>query len=219
VADEQGTQPNATPAVGDGSDRILTVPNVITVVRLAMLPVFLWLLFSEEDRASAALLLAVLGATDFLDGWIARHFHQVSEIGKVLDPVADRLLFFVGAGAILVDGSVPLWFALAVLVREALVSGATVALAAMGAKRIDVTWFGKAGTFGLMLAFPLFLASESTISWADTAGVLAWLTGIPGLVLSWYSAILYVPMARTALREGRESRRSGIDGPGVRSTP
>jgi cardiolipin synthase len=219
VADEQGTHPTATPAAADGSDRILTVPNVITVVRLAMLPVFLWLLFSEEDRASAALLLAVLGATDFLDGWIARHFHQVSEIGKVLDPVADRLLFFVGAGAILVDGSVPLWFALAVLVREALVSGATLALAAMGAKRIDVTWFGKAGTFGLMLAFPLFLASESTISWADTAGVLAWLTGIPGLVLSWYSAVLYVPMARTALREGRESRGSGTDRPGVRSTP
>ena len=86
--------------VGEGprTDRILTVPNVITVVRLALLPVFLWLLFAQEDRASAALLLAVLGATDFLDGYIARHFNQVSDLGKVLDPVADRLLFFVGVG-------------------------------------------------------------------------------------------------------------------------
>ncbi len=75
----------------------------------------------------------------------------------MLDPVADRLLFFVGAGAILIDGSVPTWFAVVVLVRETLVAVATLVLAAMGARRIDVTWYGKAGTFGLMFAFPLFL--------------------------------------------------------------
>ena len=119
------------------TDRILTVPNVITVVRLAMLPVFLWLLFAQEDRAKAAGLLAVLGITDFLDGYIARRFNQVSDIGKILDPVADRLLFFVGVGGILVDGSVPAWFAIAVLVREVLVAGATLALAMLGARRID----------------------------------------------------------------------------------
>src|SRR5918994_6504434 len=107
-----------------GTDRILTVPNVITVVRLCMLPVFLWLLFAKDDRANAAWLLAFLGTTDFLDGYIARHFHQVSDLGKILDPVADRLLLFVGVGGILVDGSVPTWFAIAVLVREALVAGA-----------------------------------------------------------------------------------------------
>src|SRR5688572_2557058 len=168
-----------------------------------MLPVFLWLLFAQEDRAKAAGLLAVLGITDFLDGYIARHFNQVSDIGKVLDPVADRLLFFVGAGAILIDGSVPTWFAVAVLVREALVAGATLALAALGARRIDVTWFGKAGTFGLMIAFPLFLASESTLGWADQAETFAWIAGIPGLVLGWIAAALYVPMARRALDEAR----------------
>ena len=92
---------------GERPDRILTIPNVITVVRLLCLPVFLWLLFDEENRAAAAWLLGVLGATDFVDGYIARHFNQVSELGKILDPVADRLLFFVGVGAILIDGSVP----------------------------------------------------------------------------------------------------------------
>jgi cardiolipin synthase (CMP-forming) len=201
------------------TDRILTVPNVITVVRLAMLPVFLWLLFAQEDRAKAAALLAFLGITDFLDGYIARHFDQVSDIGKVLDPVADRLLFFVGVGGILVDGSVPTWFAIAVLVREALVAGATLALAALGARRIEVTWFGKAGAFFLMIAFPLFLASESTVGWADLAETLAWIAGIPGLVLSWYSAALYVPMARQALDEGRSDEGTPTPGTGVPSTP
>lgn len=184
-------------------DRILTVPNVITSVRLGLLPLFLWLLFAQDDRAGAALLLAALGGSDFLDGYVARRFHQVSELGKVLDPVADRLLFFVGVGGILIDGSVPAWFAVAVLVREALVAVGTIGLAALGAKRIDVTWFGKAGTFCLMIAFPLFLASESNVGWADAFGTVAWLVGIPGLVLSWYAALLYLPMARRALREGR----------------
>ena len=209
--DEPGTEPR--------TDRILTVPNVITVVRLCLLPVFLWLLFGKDDRANAAWLLAFLGSTDFLDGYIARHFNQVSDLGKVLDPVADRLLLFVGVGGILVDGSVPTWFAIAVLVREGLVAGATLALAALGARRIDVTWSGKAGTFWLMIAFPFFLASESTLGWADQAEVLAWVAGLPGLALSWWAAALYVPMARVALREGRGGQGSEFDGPGVRSTP
>jgi cardiolipin synthase len=182
---------------------VLTLPNLITLARLACLPVFLWLLFGQENRVAAAALLAVLGITDWVDGYLARHLNQVSELGKILDPVADRLLFFVGAGGILIDGSVPTWFAVVVLVRETLVGGATIVLAALGARRIDVTWFGKAGTFGLMIAFPLFLASNSDLSWADAAGVLAWVAGIPGLALSLYAAALYVPMARRALSEGR----------------
>lgn len=189
------------PSNEQGTDRILTVPNVITAIRLALLPVFLWLLFVQENRAAAAGLLAVLGVTDFLDGYVARHFHQVSELGTLLDPIADRLLFFVAVGGILIDGAVPTWFAVAVLIREVLVAGASLILAAMGARRIEVTWYGKAYTLLLMIAFPLFLASESTVSWHDAAGVLAMAVGIPGLVLSWYSAALYVPIARRALRE------------------
>jgi cardiolipin synthase len=187
-------------------DRIATIPNAISVVRLACLPLFLWLLFGREDRAYAAWLLAFLGTTDFLDGYIARHFDQVSNLGKVLDPVADRLIFIVGGGAILVDGSVPTWFALTVLGRELLVGGATLVLAAMGARRIDVTWFGKAGTFGLLMAFPLFLAHESALRWWQG---WAWLTGIPGLVLSLYAMVLYVPMAKRALAEGRAEGAAG----------
>lgn len=193
------------PAGGAG---VLTLPNLVTIVRLCCLPLFLWLLFGLEDRAAAAWLLAGLGITDWVDGYLARHLGQESELGKVLDPVADRLLFLVGAGGILVDGSVPTWFAVTVLVRETLVGGATLVLGALGARRIDVTWFGKAGTFGLMIAFPLFLASHSDLSWADTAGVLAWVAGIPGLALSLYAAVLYVPLARRALAEGRDARHA-----------
>jgi cardiolipin synthase len=188
------------------SDRILTVPNVITVIRLLCLPLFLWLLFHEENRVAAAWLLGALGATDFLDGYIARHFHQTSKLGKVLDPVADRVLLFTAIIAILYDGTVPVWFALAVLIRELLVTIATLVLAAMGAKRIDVTWYGKAGTFSNMFAFPLFLGSHSTASYADVCGFLAWCFAIPGLVLSYYALFLYIPLARSALAEGRAAR-------------
>lgn len=194
-----------------GLDRIFTIPNVITFIRLGALPVFLWLLFADDNRAAAAWLLAALGTTDFLDGYIARHFNQVTNLGKVLDPVADRLIFIVGGGAILIDGAVPGWFAITVLARELLVGGATLILAALGARRIDVTWFGKAGTFGLLMAFPLFLAHESSLQWWQG---WAWLTGIPGLVLSLYAAVLYVPIARRALAEGRavEGLAAGTEG-------
>jgi cardiolipin synthase len=186
-------------------DRILTVPNVVSLARLACVPWFVWLLFGTDppDRYGAALLLAMLGCTDWIDGWIARRYRQVSTLGKVLDPTADRIMLLVGVGGILLDGSAPVWVAVAVLVREALVSLAVVALAAMGARRIDVQWAGKAGTFACMVAFPLFLTSHSTAGWADLAGTLAWLVVLPGLVLAWYAAVMYVPMARTALAEGR----------------
>ncbi|HEY3143077.1 MAG TPA: CDP-alcohol phosphatidyltransferase family protein, partial [Acidimicrobiales bacterium] len=174
--------------VNGSSHRILTLPNFITLIRLACLPWFLWLLFGAEDRAAAGWLLAALGITDWVDGYLARHLGQTSELGKVLDPVADRLLFFVGAGGILIDGSVPAWFAIVVLVRETLVGGTTVILAMLGARRIDVTWWGKAGTFGLMVAFPLFLAANSDLSWAGVADEMAWAAGIPGLALSLYAA-------------------------------
>ncbi|MEJ5254057.1 MAG: CDP-alcohol phosphatidyltransferase family protein [Acidimicrobiales bacterium] len=189
-----------------GDDRILTVPNLLTVVRLLCLPAYLWLLLGREDRVAAAVLLGGLGATDWADGYIARHFNQSSDLGRVLDPVADRMLFFVGVGGILAVGGAPLWFSVVVLVREALVGGAAVLLALLGAARIDVTWFGKAGTFCLMFAFPLFLAGSSDSGWAPAFENLAWLVAIPGLALSLYAAVLYIPIGMRALREGRAAR-------------
>lgn len=191
---------------GAGEDRILTLPNAITVVRLCTLPVFVYLLFGADDRWAAGWVLFAIGSTDWLDGYLARRLGQVSTVGKILDPVADRLLFFVGVVSIIVDGSVPVWFAVAVLVREAAVAIGTLSLAAMGATRIDVTWYGKAATFLLMGAFPAFLVGNSDNDAAGGFEVLAWAVGAPGLVLAYWSALLYVPLGRKALREGRAAR-------------
>jgi len=197
----------ATAPPSDAKDRrILTVPNLISLARLLCVPVFLHLLFGVEDRHAAAWLLGALGATDWVDGWIARRFDQGSDLGKVLDPIADRAVLFVGVVGILVDGSVPAWFAVLTLLREGLIGIAAVVLGALGARRIDVTWWGKTGTFLLMFAFPLFLASEADLNWSGIARVLAWACGIPGLAIHWYSAAGYVPAARAALREGRSAR-------------
>lgn len=187
-------------------DRVVTVPNVITVVRLMLIPVFVWLLFGQDERAGAAVLLAVLGATDWVDGFLARRWQQVSTVGKILDPTADRLLLAVGVLSILIAGAVPLWVAALTFLREGLVAVTALSLASMGARRIDVTWAGKAGTFGLMFAYPLFLAGSSDLSWADTAGVLAYVFAIPGLAFSYWSAAGYVPLARKALAEGRAGK-------------
>ncbi|HEX4904887.1 MAG TPA: CDP-alcohol phosphatidyltransferase family protein [Acidimicrobiales bacterium] len=187
----------------DGEDRILTIPNVISVVRLLMIPVFLYLLFGRDNRAGAAGLLAGLGATDWVDGYIARHFNQTSTIGKILDPTADRLMLLVSVAAIIIDGAIPTVVAVLVLFREGAVAIAALVLAALGARRIDVTWYGKAGTFGLMFAIPFFLTAESTIGWRDTAWILAWVCVVPGLVFGYIAALQYIPLGRRALAEGR----------------
>ncbi len=183
-----------------------TIPNAISVMRLACLPVFVVLLFGNENRAAAAWLLGILGMTDWCDGYIARHFNQVSELGKMLDPVADRLLFFVGITAILIDGSMPIAIGIAILAREIVVGSTTVILGILGARRIDVTWFGKAGTFANMVAVPCFLGSHSTLSYAGLLEIVAWIAVIPGLALSYYAAFLYIPLARKALDEGKADR-------------
>jgi cardiolipin synthase len=183
--------------------RIATLPNAISVLRLACVPVFVWLLADDELLAAAGL-LAVLGATDWVDGWIARHFDQGSELGKVLDPVADRILLLVAAVALVVQGSVPLVVGVLVLARELVVSVAVLALAAAGARRIDVQWVGKAGTLALMVAFPMFLWADAVHgSVHDVVLAISWFFAVVGLVLSYYAALTYVPIARQALQDGR----------------
>jgi cardiolipin synthase len=189
--------------------RIVTVPNVITLVRLLCVPVFVWLLADDELLAAAGL-LAVLGTTDWVDGWVARRFDQGSDLGKVFDPVADRILLLVAGVALIVQGSVPLVVGILVLAREVLVSVAVLALAAAGARRIDVQWVGKAGTLALMFAFPLYLWADAIHGTAsDIVLAAAWFMAICGLAFSYYAALTYVPLARAALREGRSTTAAG----------
>jgi cardiolipin synthase (CMP-forming) len=213
---DQGTPPETrdepVEVVREGWAGVLTVPNLVTLVRLGCVPWFLWLLFEHDDRVGAGALLAVLGATDWVDGWIARRFHQTSTVGKVLDPTADRIMLGVAMVAVLVDGSVPGWVAWLVLVREVLVSVVVLALAALGAARVDVLWVGKTGTFLNMFAFPFFVigAGVDPGGGHDLLRVLGWACVVPGLAFSWYALWLYVPLARTALREGRSARSRDV---------
>jgi cardiolipin synthase (CMP-forming) len=193
-----------------GQDQILTAPNVITMMRLLCIPLFLWLLFGLDEQTAAAVLLAALGATDWVDGYVARRFHQVSTLGKILDPTADRILVGTAVIAVIVHGAVPLWFGLATLAREVLVSIMVVLLAALGAARIDVLWVGKAGTFALLASYPGFLLSYGTAAWQGPIRVAAWVVGLLGLALAWYAAASYIAPARVALRQGRTARRSAV---------
>src|SRR6516225_9275269 len=136
-------------------NRIITIPNGISLVRLALVPVFLWLLWKPDpEPVAAAALLAFLGATDWVDGYIARHFDQGSELGKILDPTADRVLLVAGAIALLAAdlGTAVNLMMCIILVREVLIAAAGISLAVAGARRINVVWAGKAGTLALMFA-------------------------------------------------------------------
>lgn len=189
-----------------GEDRILSLPNVVTTLRLVLVPVFVWLLVQPHHRDwfAAAVLLAVLGSTDWVDGQLARRLDQVTTVGKVLDPTADRVLLATAAIGILVAGAVPLPIAVIALTREGLVAVAAIGLALAGVRRIDVTLIGKAGAFGLMCAFPLFLAGHSTVGWHHGALVLAWIAAVVGLVLGWVSILVYIPLVRSAMADRSE---------------
>jgi cardiolipin synthase len=189
-------------------DRILTAPNVITMMRLLCIPLFLWLLFADHRQILAAFLLAALGATDWVDGFVARRYHQVSTLGKILDPAADRILVGTAVISVMIYHAAPLWFGFATIAREVLVSIMVVALASLGAARIDVLWVGKAGTFALMTAYPGFLLTYGTAHWQHDLRVLVWIIGGIGLTLAWIAAASYVAPARKAFREGRAARRS-----------
>ncbi len=180
---------------------MLTWPNLITLVRLLCIPIFVWLLLSQHQRGAAAWLLGALGATDWVDGYVARRFDQTSEFGRLFDPTVDRLLFLVGVTVILIDGSIPLLVAVLILGREGIVAVAALILGAIGIPPFDVTWAGKTGALLLMFAVPLFLGGQSSLSYAELLQVLSWIFAVPGIAAAWFSLLFqYVP---STLREIR----------------
>lgn len=201
MADTESVVDAPPPAI---FDNLWTLPNLFTLARLLCLPLFLYLLFGQDNRAGAAWLLAGLASTDWVDGWLARRLDQTSEFGKVFDPTVDRVLFIVSVTAIIIDGTIPLWFALAVLVREVLVGG-VVAFATLflHMERFGVTWLGKLATFLLMGAVPSFLIGSTDVWEAPFFAVLAWVFGIPGLILSYWTGIAYIPLIRSGIERGR----------------
>jgi len=185
---------------------VITVPNAITGIRLLLLPVFVVMLLRDDQRAGAALLLGVLGMTDWVDGWIARKFNQTSSFGMVFDPFVDRALFVVGTGSVLIDGGVPFWFCAMILAREIFVGVMMIVGTSMGMKRFAVSVWGKRYTFLLMTSVPLLLLGSSSHFTSDAAEVTGWVLGVPGIVMSYVVAIRYIPIVLLNVRVGRAER-------------
>ena len=189
------------------SNRVLTIPNLITLVRLLCLPIFLWLLFNVEDKSAAAWLLGGLGATDWVDGWVARRLKQQSDFGAIFDPTVDRGLFIVAVLAIVIDSSMPIWLAVAILVREITVALAMATATVFGMKRFAVSIWGKRYTFLLMFAVPLMLLSADKGRGSDMVLILSWVFAVPALTMSYLTAFGYIPKIRENLRVGRQTRQ------------
>ena len=189
--------------------QIPTVPNLVTVLRLGCLPVFCWLLFGPGDRLAAGILLGALGASDFVDGYLARRLDQATELGAILDPVADRFMFFAAVISMLVSGDVALWFGIVALVREFGLSTGTLVLASRRLGWLGVNAWGKAGSFGLMFAFPLFLIGRADIPGAGGWTIAGWVWGVPSLAVAWYGAYLYVLASRRALAGASQAAPGG----------
>lgn len=195
------------------SGRVLTVPNLLTALRLACLPFFVWLLTWPDGRGdlAAGFLLGSLGLTDTLDGRIARRFHQESALGKVADPLVDRVLVLCAVLGCAFTGALPWWVAYLVLARELFMLLGGVVLALKGLRQMDVSKAGKAGALGMMVALPWFLIGHAHFRLRTEFSVGAWVAVIFGLVLAWWAAAGYVPRARRALAQ----RGSGPPPPGL----
>ena len=181
-------------------DRLLTVPNVLSVIRLAGVPLFLWLLLGPKADGWALVVLVASGVTDWLDGKLARWLNQMSRFGALLDPAADRLYTLATVVAFVIRDIVPWWVAAILVGRDVLVFVCLWLLRRAGFGPPEVTYMGKAATFALMYAFPFLLLAQGSSTAATIARPIAYAFAIWGSVLFVWSGLLYVFQARSALR-------------------
>jgi cardiolipin synthase len=177
------------------TERVLTVPNVLSALRLVGVPVFLWLIFTERDGWAIAL-LAVSGFTDYLDGVIARRFHQISRVGQLLDPAADRLYILAALIGLSYREVIPWWLLVVLVARDVYIACFLPALRRRGLDALPVHFLGKAATFNLLYAFPLLLLGEGAGWVHDLAHVLGWAFAVWGTALYWWAGLLYTVQFR-----------------------
>lgn len=180
------------------SSRVLTLPNAISFARLLAVPYFWYVLIGQGRIGLAAVLIFVIGSTDWVDGYLARRLHQESEVGAFLDPLADRLMIASAIIGGLVTDVLPAVIGVPLIAREILVATGALYLAVRGGGRIEVRYLGKLATFLLYGAIPSFyLAAADIVPWLFAPA--AWTAGTAGLVLYWIVAARYAQDIRTAL--------------------
>lgn len=173
------------------TNRVATLPNALSLVRLLGVPLFLWLVLGPHADAWAFLVLMVAGFTDWLDGKLARSLGQTSRLGQLLDPTADRLYIVAVVVGFAIRGIIPVWLAVALPARDLLLFCLVPLLRTRGVTALPVHFLGKAATAALLYAFPLLLLGDGPGSWHELARVLGWAFAIWGTGLYWWAGILY----------------------------
>jgi CDP-diacylglycerol--glycerol-3-phosphate 3-phosphatidyltransferase len=193
--------PQVAAALGSGtaaapSDRVLTIPNGLSLARLLGIPLFMWLALGPKADGYAFGVLARAAVTDYLDGRIARQFNMASRLGALLDPVADRLYIAATLVVLVLRDIVPLWLVVVLVGRDVLLSGTLPILRRHGYGPLPVHFMGKAATFALLYALPLLLISHGAGSLTEGIRVLGWAFALWGTALYWWAGILYVSQVR-----------------------
>ena len=196
MTERDASPPAPTPGISSG--RILTVPNVISFLRIATIPLFFALIIDEDTTKAGLILFAVVAATDWVDGVVARATGQVSEFGKVLDPVADRLAIAAGLIALVIRGAFPLWAALLILIRDLAILGAGIVLLIARDARIEVRHLGKVATFGLMLSIGFISWGTLGFAFAPAALACGWAFYAVAIVEYYVATAMYVGDLRSA---------------------
>jgi cardiolipin synthase len=190
---------------------VLTVPNLISIVRLAGVPLFLWLILGPEADGWALAVLAVSGVSDYLDGYLARRLDQTSALGQILDPVADRLYILATVFGLAYRDIIPWWLAALLPARDLLLWGLVPFLRTRGYSALPVHFLGKAATANLLYAFPLLLLGDGQTVLATLADVFGWAFAIWGTALYWWAGILYAWQVRLLLSD-HDRRAPALDG-------
>lgn len=187
------------------TDRVLTLPNALSVLRLLGVPLFLWAILAKQDGL-ALLVLSLSGLTDYFDGKIARHFGLISRIGQLLDPIADRLYILSTLLGLAMRSIIPWWLVAVLLAREAYMAVVLVIAKRYGLLGMPVHFIGKAATFNLLYAFPLLLLGDGESVFAQWALPIGWAFAWWGTVLYWLAGIVYAVQLRQYIRLAEEVR-------------
>jgi cardiolipin synthase len=182
------------------SDRILTLPNILSIARLFGVPLFLWLVLVPEWDGWALVVLMVSGFTDWLDGKLARTLNQASKLGAILDPVADRLYILAVVVGLALRDIIPWWLAVLLPLRDVFLFSLVPFLRTRGYSALPVHFLGKAATASLLYAFPLLLLGDGPGRLATLADVFGWAFAIWGTGLYWWAGFLYAYQVSQLLR-------------------